>query len=83
MYEPKIIPSIIYDDYLQFISNGYSKQIKYIRHALGLTQGQFGKLLGVHKKTVAKWEQGRSQPTRDNFQKLMEIKKDLQRSFFI
>lgn len=38
------------------------RQIKAIRLALGLTQPDFGKLVGVSVKTVCHWERGRSRP---------------------
>ena len=33
------------------------------RHRLGLPQGQFAKLLGVSKRTLQDWEQGRRNPS--------------------
>jgi len=35
-----------------------------LREALGLTQEQFGRKLGVTKMTVSRWECGRMQPSR-------------------
>lgn len=37
-------------------------EIKQIRQALGLTQAQFGALIGAHSVTVARWETGRNKP---------------------
>lgn len=34
-----------------------------LRQKLGLTQGQFGNLFGVHPMTVSKWERGKLHPT--------------------
>lgn len=36
--------------------------IRSLREALGLTQEQFGRKLGVSKMTVARWEWGKVQP---------------------
>lgn len=33
------------------------------RTALGLTQAEFGQLMGVHAMTVSKWERGETSPT--------------------
>lgn len=38
------------------------KRILEARQMLGLTQTEFGKLLGVAKQTLANWEHGRSLP---------------------
>jgi len=34
-----------------------------VRKNLGLTQAQFGQLLGVHEMTVSRWERGEFPPT--------------------
>jgi len=34
-----------------------------VRTKLGLSQGRFAELLGVSKRTLQEWEQGRRQPT--------------------
>lgn len=69
----KIKPTIIYDDYMKFISSGYGNIIKFVRIKLGLTQKEFGNLMGVHKKTISKWELEKSYPTRENYIKLISI----------
>ena len=33
------------------------------RNKIGLTQGQFAELLGVSKRTLQEWEQGRKKPS--------------------
>lgn len=38
-------------------------EIQSTREKLGLTQTQFGQLLGVHSMTVSKWERGVAVPT--------------------
>lgn len=70
----EIVPSIIYDDYLDFVSSDYGSKIKTIRKNLKLTQKEFGNLLGVHEKTIRMWEKQLSYPTRENFEKLLKTK---------
>lgn len=36
------------------------RTIRYVRGELGLTQTEFGKLMGVDQRRVSNWEQGRS-----------------------
>ncbi|MCQ4921576.1 helix-turn-helix domain-containing protein [Tissierella carlieri] len=66
----EIIPSLIYDDYLNFISSNYGDEIQYMRRSLKLTQEEFGDILGVHKKTIRMWEKQQAYPTRENFIKI-------------
>lgn len=35
-----------------------------LREAMGLTQQQFGRKLGVTKMTISRWERGRMRPSR-------------------
>lgn len=44
------------DSYNLFLYNGQGKQIKKLRTSLGLTQYEFGKLLGVKSYMVKNWE---------------------------
>lgn len=37
--------------------------LKQIRQALDMTQEEFGRTIGVHQTSVARWETGRSKPT--------------------
>lgn len=37
-------------------------EIKQLRTSLGLNQGEFAYLMGVHIKTAGKWEKGLSRP---------------------
>lgn len=46
------------DEYNLFIFKGQSKQVRNKRLESGLTQGEFGKLYGVSKNTVRRWENG-------------------------
>jgi transcriptional regulator with XRE-family HTH domain len=41
-----------------------------LRHALGLTQAQFGDVAGVSDQTVSDWENGRSRPARATLTRL-------------
>ncbi len=53
-----------------------------LRHALGLSQVEFGQLFGVHAMTVSKWERGLLTPTAyqqalmDQFQRTADQKKE-------
>ncbi len=38
-------------------------EVKAIREKTGLSQTQFARLIGVSKRTLENWEQGRRQPT--------------------
>jgi putative transcriptional regulator len=38
-------------------------QVKHIREKVGLSQGNFALLIGVSKRTLENWEQGRRHPT--------------------
>ncbi len=38
-------------------------EVKYIREKTGLSQTQFAQLIGVSKRTLENWEQGRRHPT--------------------
>ena len=49
------------------------KQIKQSRASLGLTQQALADQLSVSQPLVAQWETGRSQPTDENLEKLVEI----------
>jgi len=46
----EINPSLIYDDYLEFIAGDFSSKIKLLRKSNKLAQNEFGQTLGVHKK---------------------------------
>lgn len=69
----KIIPSIIYDDYLQFISGNYGSKIRNLRMNLGLNQKELGKILNVHKKTISRWENEENIPSRQNYLNLLIV----------
>jgi DNA-binding XRE family transcriptional regulator len=42
---------------------GYGEGVRLIRKAHGLTAGQFGAAIGVSRRTVEHWEQGRMPAT--------------------
>lgn len=44
------------DEYNNFIFKGQGEQVKKKRLEAGLSQGEFGKLCGVSKNTVRRWE---------------------------
>lgn len=51
----------------------FSQRIKKIRANQGLTQEQFGKLLGVSKTTIYEWERGLHYPDNKNLKKLADF----------
>lgn len=51
-----INPYLLYDNYLSFIASDYGSTIKSIRKKFKLTQKEFAKMIGVHRKTVGRWE---------------------------
>ncbi len=69
----KIKPSIIYDDYLNFISKNHGNKIKFLRKDFKLTQKDLSNILEVHIKTIACWEKEESYPTRYNYMKIIEV----------
>lgn len=69
----KIKPSIIYDDYLSFISGDYSSKIRNLRMGLGLSQKELGKILNVHRKTISRWEREETIPSRQNYEDICSL----------
>ena len=69
----KVKPSIIYDDYFNFINNNYGNKVKSLRINLGVNQKELGEILGVHRKTISRWEKEESFPARENYIKLIKI----------
>ena len=62
-----INPTLIYDEYLEFIASDFSSEIKVARKSRKLTQDEFGQTLCVHRKTVVRWENRTDYPTRENY----------------
>lgn len=58
-----IMPEMIYDEYLQFITSDYAHYIKSYRKQHNLTQIQLAKLLNIHIKNIMRWEQQISFPS--------------------
>jgi transcriptional regulator with XRE-family HTH domain len=65
--------SFLYDEYLNFISEGFGNKIKKLRQKLGLTQKKFAALLNVGPKTISKWESAQSIPFRKNVEELLYL----------
>lgn len=65
-------PRLIYDDYLSFTAFDYGKKIKSCRVRINLNQQAFGELLGVHRKTVSRWEKGLKRPLREHYLLLLK-----------
>jgi len=42
---------------------GVCDEVKELREALGLTQEELARLIGVSARTVSRWERGESEPT--------------------
>lgn len=47
--------------------------MKAIRIDRGITQAQLAKAVGVSKKTVSSWEQGKTRPTLDKIDAICEV----------
>lgn len=60
------------DDYNRFIFEEQGKQVRRKRLESGLTQGEFGKLYGVSKNTVRRWENGAVKMSRRMWEKIFE-----------
>ena len=54
---------------------GKRNKIREIREKMLLTQEEFAKLLGVSRQTVYFWESGKCEISKDNLEKIKEIKK--------
>lgn len=50
-----------------------SVKIRELRYRLGLTQREFGQILGVNRNTVTRWEMGILFPTPGNLAMLQEL----------
>lgn len=62
---------LILDDYSRFLFEGQGKQIRAIRKGMGMTQNEFGRLMGVHGGTVKNWEAERIQVSRGTWERLI------------
>lgn len=68
-----ISPSLLYDDYLQFLTSDYGTIIRTKRKGHKLTQEELAEELGVNSSTVRKWEKGQAQPNRSSYSNLREF----------
>lgn len=50
-----------------------AEKIKLEREKLGLTQEEFGKLIGISKQSVSSWEKGRNLPDILNIDKIAQL----------
>ncbi len=51
----------------------WSQQIKAFRRSVGLSQAGLASKLGITKKTVAEWEQGRQEPSARRYVQLAKM----------
>ena len=50
-----------------------ANRIKMTRESMGLTQKEFGKMLGVGQTTVSAWELGRNEPDYESLRKMSQL----------
>lgn len=60
------------DDYNRFIFEGQGEQVRRKRLESGLTQGELGKLYGVSKNTVRRWENGTVRMSRRMWERIFK-----------
>lgn len=60
------------DEYNRFLYDGQGSQIRAIRTKLGLTQYEFGRLIGVNAGTVKRWESERARISKRKWEKVMQ-----------
>ena len=65
-YIPKIIEFLGYAPYIP-VGSTLSEKLKTCRTRLGMSQDQLAKTLGVDVSTLAKWERGESEPSKQSF----------------
>ena len=58
------------DDFNLFLYNDQGRQIRAKRESLGLTQGQYAKLLGVNISNLKRWENNKVQIFKSTWEKL-------------
>lgn len=61
----------------------WSREIKELRSGLRLTQGALADLLGISKKVVADWEQGKQQPSARRYIQLAKLARREQALWFL
>jgi len=58
------------DEFNMFLYRGQGREIKALRQSMGLSQHDFGKLHGVERRTVERWETERVQIFKGTWEKL-------------
>ncbi|MFI3115030.1 MAG: helix-turn-helix transcriptional regulator [Clostridia bacterium] len=61
------------DEYNLFLYNGQGEQICKKRQAMNLSQLEFGKLLGVGRRAVGKWENDESVIFKDTWERILGV----------
>ncbi len=61
----------------------WSQQIKAFRRSAGLSQTGLSSKLGITKKTVAEWEQGRQEPSARRYVQLAKMAEGEQSLWFL
>ena len=61
----------------------WSQQIKAFRRSVGLSQAGLASKLGITKKTVAEWEQGRQEPSARRYVQLAKMATGEQALWFL
>ena len=69
---PRIIAFLGYIPY-NTQSGTLGKRIVACRRAMGLTQKELARRLGVDPSTVARWESGRGQPSKEHRERLEDL----------
>lgn len=60
------------DEYNRFLYEGQGWQIRAIRKSMGMTQYQFGKLIGVSTGAVKRWESGKVRVTKRMWERVFK-----------
>ena len=63
--------------------SSWSQQIKAFRSSVGLSQTGLASKLGITKKTVAEWEQGRQEPSARRYVQLAKMAEGEQALWFL
>ena len=66
----EIEASLLYDDFSRFLSVPYTKALKSVRTALGLSQKAFAERIGIVPSYYYKIEEGNRRPSRKVYQKI-------------
>ena len=66
----EIEASLLYDDFSRFLAVSYTKALKSVRTALGLSQKAFAERIGIVPSYYYKIEEGNRRPSRKVYQKI-------------